>query len=115
MISIWGFPVQSKNLPWVIMALHLFTGGSVFEDLIGLAVGHLYYFLTSVLPDSHGYEVLKTPSLVHRIVQKLNEWQGDPPAPPGTAPNGFPMPGRNRVQELNNDGAQANPAALNRN
>jgi len=71
-ISIWGFPVQSCNLPWVLMAFHLFTGGNPFNDLIGVATGHTYYYLKNILPDSYGYDLLKTPKLMHSLVTKLN-------------------------------------------
>ena len=63
-MSIWGFPVVSANLPWVLMAFHLFTGGNPFNDLIGVVVGHSYYFLKAVLPDSHGHDLLKTPGSI---------------------------------------------------
>ena len=60
-MSIWGFPVESKNLPWVLIAMHIFTGGSPFADLVGVATGHLFYFLRYVLPNSHGKDLLKAP------------------------------------------------------
>ena len=78
-MSIWGFPVKSANLPWVLMAFHLFTGGNPFNDLIGVVVGHSYIFLTQVLPESHGYELLKTPNLIKTLVDKLNELGGNGP------------------------------------
>ena len=77
-MSIWGFPVQSKNLPWVLMAFHLFTGGNPFNDLIGVATGHMYYYLRSILPESHGYDLLKTPKLADKLVFWLNGLGQDP-------------------------------------
>jgi len=71
-MSIWGFPVQSCNLPWVLMAFHLFTGGNPFNDLIGVAAGHTYIFVKTILPDSHGYDLLKTPGFMESLVTKLN-------------------------------------------
>ena len=107
-MSIWGFPIKSVNLPWVMMAFHLFTGGNPFSDLIGVAAGHTYIYLKVVLPDSHGYNLLKTPGWMDKLVAKLNAWHEDPRAARG-----------GRIYNLNNDGAQANPAAneqrLNRN
>ena len=91
-MSIWGFPVQSLYLPWVLMAFHLFTGGNPFNDLIGVAAGHSYVYLTTVLPESHGYELLKTPSIMHKLVAMLKgEEEG--------------RPGNGRMNFLNNDGA----------
>ena len=95
-MSIWGFPVQSLHLPWVLMGFHLFTGGNPFNDLIGVAAGHSYIYLTTVLPESHGYELLKTPKAMHTLVNTLNRWADD-----GN--------GGGRINILNNNGAQANP------
>jgi Derlin-2/3 len=70
--AIWGFPFKSVNLPWVLMGFHLLTGHDPFADLIGVAAGHTYIYLKMVLPDSHGYDLIKTPNMMHRLVAKLN-------------------------------------------
>jgi hypothetical protein len=62
-VSIWGFPVKSANLPWVLLVLSILTGGDPFKDLIGIAAGHSYIYLKMILPVSHGYNILKTPKL----------------------------------------------------
>jgi len=54
------------------MAFHLFTGGNPFNDLIGVAAGHSYIYLKEVLPESHGYNLLKTPNFMQTLVDKLN-------------------------------------------
>ena len=61
MISLWGFPVKSSNLPWVLIVLSILTAGDPFKDLIGIAAGHTYIFLKMILPQSHRYELLRTP------------------------------------------------------
>ena len=60
------------------MAFTVLTGGSLFNDLIGVAVGHLYYFLTEVLPESHGYDPIKTPNFIRSLVNRLNNIGVDP-------------------------------------
>ena len=74
-VSIWGFPVQSANLPWVLLVFHVLTGGSPIQDLVGIAAGHTYVYLKLVLPQSHGYDLLKTPSLIEALTQKLLDWK----------------------------------------
>ena len=54
-VSLWGFPVQSANLPWVMLVLSIITGGDPFQDLIGIAAGHTYIYIKLILPNSHGY------------------------------------------------------------
>lgn len=101
-ISIWGYPVQSCNLPWVLMAFHLFTGGNPFNDLIGVATGHTYVFFKTILPDSYGIDWLKTPGFMNTIVGKLNTIGQDPRRGDGN---------RARVFNLNNNNGQADPRA----
>ena len=83
------------------MAFHLFTGGNPFNDLIGVAAGHSYFYLTEVLPDSHGYELLKTPNIMKTLVAKLN---GDDGAAGPGGRGGRPV-GGGRMNFINNDGA----------
>jgi hypothetical protein len=70
-VSIWGYPVQSGNLPWVLLGLSILTGGDPFTNLIGIAAGHTYIYLKVVLPLSHGYNLLKTPKLLEHWVNEL--------------------------------------------
>ena len=61
-ISIWGFKFKALYLPWVYMCIRvLMTGQVPVTILIGIVVGHLYYFLVDVVPGQHGYTVVKTP------------------------------------------------------
>lgn len=59
-----GMPVKGLYLPWALIALTILTGGSPVNDLIGIAVGHLYYFLVDVLPLSQGIAALQTPEFM---------------------------------------------------
>jgi len=56
------------------MLYHVLTGGNPFSDLIGVAAGHTYIYLKMVLPESHGYDLLKTPKWVELMVDKINSW-----------------------------------------
>ena len=73
-MSLWGFPVKSANLPWVLLLLSIITAGDPFKDLIGIAAGHTYMFLTTILPQSHGYNPLKTPKLIENLVKQIELW-----------------------------------------
>lgn len=74
MVSIWGFPVQASYLPWVLIGLSLLTGGDPFKDLIGVAAGHTYIYLKLILPQSHGYNLLRTPKLIENLIKRLETW-----------------------------------------
>ncbi|KAG9509918.1 Derlin-2, partial [Fragariocoptes setiger] len=56
---------QAPYLPWVLLGFSMLLGSSMLVDLIGIAVGHFYYFFEDVLPlQPHGFRLLKTPSFI---------------------------------------------------
>lgn len=63
----FGKIIQGAYLPWVLIGYTLITGGSVTSELIGLASGHLYIVLKDIVPNSHGYNFMKTPAFVYYI------------------------------------------------
>ena len=70
-VSLWGIPVSSGNLPWALLVFSVLTGGSPFNDLIGIAAGHTYIFLKMTLPVTHGYDLLKTPKFFENFINGL--------------------------------------------
>jgi Der1-like family len=62
--SIWGIPVPAVWLPFAYLALTVCVGGSYFDLLHGLMVGHLYYFLAHVFPQVNGKDILVTPKFL---------------------------------------------------
>ena len=50
-MSLMGlFPFNAPYLPWVLLLFSLFLGNPIETDLLGIVVGHLYYFFDSVYP-----------------------------------------------------------------
>jgi hypothetical protein len=46
-------------LPWLLIAFSMVQGGDPIKDLIGVAAGHTYIYIKTVLPGSHGYRILE--------------------------------------------------------
>ena len=46
------------------MGYEVITGGDVTNELMGLASAHLYIVLKDILPNSHGYNLYKTPQFL---------------------------------------------------
>lgn len=44
------FPFNAPYLPWVLLLFSLFLGNPIETDLLGIIVGHMYYFLDIVYP-----------------------------------------------------------------
>nr|CAH7744819.1 unnamed protein product [Callosobruchus chinensis] len=59
---------QAPYLPWILLAFSVLLGNAVYVDLVGIAVGHIYYFLEDVFPNQRGgFKILKTPSLLRTV------------------------------------------------
>ena len=56
---------NAPYLPWVLLGFSLLLGNSVSVDLLGMAVGHCYYFLEDIFPNQPGgWKILKTPQFL---------------------------------------------------
>lgn len=65
---------QAPFLPWVLMGFSLLLGNSILIDLLGIAVGHIYYFLEDVFPNQPGGKrLLVTPRLLKLIFEVPEE------------------------------------------
>ncbi len=70
-LSMFGVKFKSVYLPWVYVAIRVIMGQSITQPLLGIVVGHTYYFLVDILPVSHNYRWLATPQFCSSIVAKL--------------------------------------------
>lgn len=93
--NIWGIPVPGVYLPFAHLAFTVLMGDSYSDQLHGLAVGHLYYFLVDVVPQVQGKDILHTPQfLIDRLGVGEYRPEPEPQAPP-------PRGGGARVAGLN--------------
>lgn len=116
MVYVWGrrnahvtlsflgvFNFTAPYLPWVLLGFSVVLRSSPVVDLLGMAVGHLYYFLEDVYPRISGRRLLKTPGLLQMLFGRPEAEYIPPmeaPAPGVAAGNvpqqhqgGFPAPG----------------------
>jgi len=70
---------HAPYLPWVMLTFSVLIGNAITMDLIGIAVGHLYYFLEYVYPKVaaiRGFrikKVMEPPALLHYICGSYHE------------------------------------------
>ncbi|XP_048199538.1 derlin-3 isoform X1 [Perognathus longimembris pacificus] len=65
---------QAPFLPWALMGFSLLLGNSVLVDLLGIAVGHIYYFLEDVFPNQPGGKrLLLTPHFLKLLLDAPEE------------------------------------------
>ena len=70
------FSFTAPYLPWVLLGFSVVLGNSATIDLIGIVVGHVYYFLEDVYPqiaDIRGWQVrrwLAAPTLLKQVFRE---------------------------------------------
>jgi len=68
---------QAPYLPWVLLGFSLLLGNAVLVDLMGIAVGHVYYFLEDVFPaQPGGFRVLQTPRIIKMLFDNEDASRG---------------------------------------
>ena len=73
----FGMTFKAMYLPWVLLVFNMAMGGSPLMLLIGIAVGHMYYFLDVVYPSQNGgRKVLVTPTIIQNLVGPEANVQG---------------------------------------
>lgn len=88
-LSMFGVRFKSVYLPWAYVAIRMIMGGSITQPLLGIAVGHLYYFLVEVMPVSHNYRLIFTPRFCSTAIAKMTGLM-----PMNNAGAAFPAPNR---------------------
>ena len=80
---------QAPYLPWVLLGFSLILGNSVIVDLMGIAVGHIYYFLEDVFPaQPGGFRILATPQFIKNLFVRRDDPDYQP-LPEAERPGGF--------------------------
>eukprot|EP00993_Chasmostoma_nieuportense_P004071 NODE_4754_length_745_cov_163.896440_g4075_i1.p1 GENE.NODE_4754_length_745_cov_163.896440_g4075_i1~~NODE_4754_length_745_cov_163.896440_g4075_i1.p1 ORF type:complete len:202 (+),score=28.09 NODE_4754_length_745_cov_163.896440_g4075_i1:66-671(+) len=73
------FTISAPYVAFVILGIGALFGGvhSAAVDLIGMGVGHIYWYLADILPRIIGREILKTPSFVAALFPNDDEMEHD--------------------------------------
>lgn len=67
-VSLYGFvKLNGRHLPFAFLALDLLMGGDVWSDVMGILMGHMYWFLTDVYPLASGRHIVRTPAWLSRL------------------------------------------------
>jgi len=69
-------------LPWVLLVFAVLLGASPVMDLLGLAAGHLYYFLEYEYPRIRGIRLLQTPRFLLALFEEAEELPEPEPVTP---------------------------------
>ncbi|KAJ1622874.1 Der1-like family-domain-containing protein [Pavlovales sp. CCMP2436] len=64
------FQFTAPYLPWVLLSFSVLIGNTYTVDTIGIAVGHVYFFLEDIyprMPAARGRRLLKTPRVLEML------------------------------------------------
>jgi len=69
-VQFWfGTQFKAMYLPWVLMIFNMILRGGGMNEILGILVGHLYFFLTFKYPqDFGGRSFLRTPEFLYRFL-----------------------------------------------
>lgn len=77
-VSIMGVVrVGAFYFPWAMLAMTVLMGGDPVPDLLGIVVGHAYYFFSRLYPLRYGCRpIIRTPQFVRSIAAWVNSGSG---------------------------------------
>uniref|UniRef100_A0A0L8GQK8 Derlin n=1 Tax=Octopus bimaculoides TaxID=37653 RepID=A0A0L8GQK8_OCTBM len=89
-VTFWfGTRFPAMYLPWVLLGFNLIVGDGGLFELIGILVGHLYFFLKFKYPqDFGGPQLITTPQFLYKYFPSHQTWAGFGEAPRRRFTNG---------------------------
>lgn len=68
-VTFWGFAFKAWTFPFVLLVFGALLGGNPMEDILGILVGHLYYFVMDVAPRVYGKTLMHCPDALYRLFE----------------------------------------------
>ena len=70
MINLYFLPVKNALYPYALIVFNIISGAGIYDNIIGIIAGNIYYFLTDVLPVTKNLNILKTPKFLVDLLEK---------------------------------------------
>lgn len=70
MVTLYFFRMKNAYFPYALIVLNIVSGGGIYDNIIGIIVGNIYYTLKDVLPVSKSLHLLKTPKFLVDFIEK---------------------------------------------
>lgn len=85
-VQFWfGMQFKAMYLPWVLAIFNMVVGGGGLMELIGIFVGHLYFFLMFKYPqDFGGSRFISTPAFLYKLLPNRRGGVSGFGQPPGS-------------------------------
>ena len=64
MLNLYFLPIKNALYPYALILFNIVSGAGIYDNIIGIIAGNIYFVLTDVLPVSKNLNILKTPKLL---------------------------------------------------
>ena len=71
------FTVGAGYLAYILLGLSMAMGGNPIVDILGIAVGHIYYFFSDLIPLEFDVNLLKTPFFITMLFPNESQNQDE--------------------------------------
>lgn len=69
-VTLYFFRMKNAFFPYALIVLNIVSGGGIYDNIIGIIAGNIYYVLKDVLPVSKNLNILKTPKFLVDAIEK---------------------------------------------
>ena len=70
MINLYFLPIKNALYPYALIVFNIVSGAGIYDNIIGIIAGNIYFFLVDVLPVSKNLNLLKTPKFLVDLLEK---------------------------------------------
>ena len=69
-VTLYFFRMQNCYFPYALILLNIVSGGGIYDNIVGIIAGNIYFVLKDVLPMSKNLNILKTPKFLVDSLEK---------------------------------------------
>ena len=69
-VTLYFFRMKNCFFPYALIVLNIVSGGGIYDNIVGIIGGNIYYVLRDVLPVSKNLNILKTPKFLVDLTEK---------------------------------------------
>ena len=69
MLNLYFLPIKNALYPYALIVFNIISGAGIYDNIIGIIAGNIYYFLTDVLPVQKNLNILKTPKFLVDLLE----------------------------------------------
>ena len=69
-INLYFLPIKNALYPYALIVFNIVSGAGIYDNIIGIIAGNIYYFLVDVLPVQKNINILKTPKFLVDLLER---------------------------------------------